>query len=124
MVIPQIAGCNTVISECAEIIVNPVPTVMLSVSPNPACLGDDILLTAATSIPVNMYRFQYSTGSGWIDISTPAFDVINPVVFSNISTTTQFRVQVLEDNGCINSSWSSIITVPINMIVTPAISHN
>ena len=72
-----------------------------------------------------MYKFQYNTGSGWINMSTPAFDIINPVTFSNISTTTQFRVKVREYNGCINSSWSPIITVPVN--ITPIIGpiwHN
>lgn len=124
VVIPQVSGCNTVISECAEVIVNPAPMVTLSVSPNPACSGDDIVLTASTSMPVNNYRFQYNSGSGWVNMSNPAFDVINPIVFSNISTSTQFRVQVREYNGCNNSNWSSIITVPMNTIVTQPINHN
>ena len=124
VVIPQIVGCNTIISECAEIIVNPIPSVTLSVLPNPACLGDDIVLTASTSIPVNRYRFQYDTGSGWVNMSVPGFDIINPVTFSNILTTTDFKVKVREYNGCINSSWSPIITVPISIISTQPINHN
>ncbi len=125
VIIPQILGCNTIISECAEIIVNPIPTVTLSASPNSACLGDDIILTASTSISVERYRFQYNTGNGWVNMSVPGFDIANPVTFFNISTTTQFRVKVREYNGCINSNWSSIITVPVNTPpITGPIWHN
>ena len=118
----DVNGC--IANDSVTITVNPIPTVTLLASPNPACLGDDIILTASTSIPVNRYRFQYNTGGGWVNISVPGFDIINPVTFSNITTTTQFRVKVREYNGCTNSSWSSIITVPMNTIVTPPISHN
>ena len=116
------SGC--IATDSVVVTTNPVPTVTLSIVPNPACIGDDIILTASTSIPVNRYRFQYNSGSGWVNMTNPGFDTTNPVTFFNISTTTQFRVKVREDNGCTNSSWSSIITVPINTIVTPAISHN
>ncbi len=116
------SGC--IATDSVVVTTNPVPTVTLSVVPNPACIGDDIALTASTSIPVNRYRFQYNSGSGWVNMTNPGFNTINPVTFFNITTTTQFRVKVREDNGCTNSSWSSIITVPINTIVTPAISHN
>ena len=118
----DVDGC--IATDTVVITTNPIPTVTLSAVPNPACIGDDIVLTASTSIPVNRYRFQYNTGSGWVNMTTPGFNTLNPVTFLNISTTTQFRVKVREDNGCTNSSWSSIITVPVNMIVTPAISHN
>ena len=116
------SGC--IANDDVTITVNPVPSVTLSALPNPACAGDNIVLTANPSIPVNRYRFQYNTGSGWVNMTTPGFNTLNPVTFLNISTTTQFRVKVREDNGCTNSSWSSIITVPINTIVTPPISHN
>ena len=125
VIIPQISGCNTIISECAEIIVNPIPTVTLSAVPTPACLGDDIVLTASTSIPVNRYRFQYNNGSGWTNLTNPGYGLLNPVTFSNISTTTQFQVKVREYNGCTNSSWSPIITVPVNIPpITGLIWHN
>ncbi|MBT3621850.1 MAG: C-type lectin domain-containing protein [Flavobacteriales bacterium] len=116
------SGC--IANDDVTITVNPVPSVTLSALPNPACAGDNIVLTATPSIPVNRYRFQYNTGSGWVNMTSPGFQTTNPVTFLNISTTTQFRVKVREDNGCTNSSWSSIITVPINTIVTPPISHN
>ncbi len=115
VVIPQTIGCNTILSECAEIIVNPIPTVTLSAVPNPACLGDDIQLTTTTSIPVNRYRFQYDNGGGWTNLTNPGYGLLNQFTFSNISTTTQFRVKVREYNGCPNSSWSPIITVPVNI---------
>jgi hypothetical protein len=118
----DINGC--IATDSVTITTNPIPTVMLLAVPNPACIGDNIILTASTSIPVNRYRFQYNTGSGWVNMTSPGFQTTNPVTFLNISTTTQFRVKVREDNGCTNSSWSSIITVPINTIVTPPISHN
>ena len=50
--------------------------------------------------------------------------VLNPVNFNSINTTTQFRVRVREDWGCDPSLWSPIITVPINNVLTPPISHN
>jgi len=112
----DVSGCIT--TDDVAIITNPAPTVTLSAVPNLACAGDDIVLTASTSIPVNRYKFQYNIGSGWINMSAPGFDIINPVTFSNISTTTQFRVKVREYNDCINSSWSLIITVPVNMLST------
>jgi len=124
VVIPQIIGCNTNTSECAEIIINPIPTAILTTNPNPACIGDDIQLTANTSIPVNQYRFQYDNGGGWTNLTNPVYGLLNPVTYNNITTTTQFRVRVREYNGCTNSNWSPIITVPINLISTPLISHN
>ena len=115
-------GC--IANDSVIITVNPVPSVTLLGLPNPACLGDNIILTASASMPVNRYRFQYNSGIGWVNMSAPAFDVINPVTFFNITTTTNFRLKVREYNSCTNSSWSSIITVPISTIVTPPISHN
>ena len=124
VIIPQITGCNAIISECAEIIVNPIPSATLIVNPNPACLGDDIVLTASTSIPVNKFRFQYNNGGGWINMTSPAMGNTNPITYSNIINTTQFRVRVREDTGCVTSPWSPIITVPISIITTQPISHN
>ncbi|MEE2931038.1 MAG: GEVED domain-containing protein [Bacteroidota bacterium] len=125
--IPQIIGCSSDTSACAEVIVNPTATVTLTTLPSPACEGDNIQLIANTSIPVNQYRFQYNDGSGWQNIltnTTWGWGTSNPVLFSNITTTTQFRVRVREDLGCNSSTWSPIITVPVNNILTPPISHN
>ena len=125
--IPQIAGCNSDTSDCAEIIVNPIPTVLLTALPSPACQGDNIQLIANTSIPVNRYRFQYNDGAGWQNILTSTawgWGTTNPISYSSISNTTQFRVRVREDWGCNSSVWSPIITVPLNIVVTPPISHN
>jgi hypothetical protein len=108
------------------VVVDPVPTVTLVASPDPACFGDDITLTAITSIPLNLFRFQYNIGNGWQNIITTnnsGWGNINPQYFNNIVATTQFRVRVREDWGCTASSWSAI-TVPINAIITPPISHN
>ena len=102
------------------ITVNPVPTVTLIAIPNPACIGNDIILTANPSAG-SSYRFQYNSGSGWTNLTNPGYGLLNPVTFSNISTTTQFRVKVREYNGCPNSSWSPIITVPITSITTSLI---
>ena len=115
-------GC--VASDSITVIVNPVPTVALSALPNPACVGDDVQLTATSSIPVNRYRFQYNSGSGWSNLTLPGFGFSNPVIYNNIITNTQFRVKVREENGCTNSNWSPVITVPINLVNTPLISHN
>jgi hypothetical protein len=118
-------GCNSITSQCAEIIVNPIPTVTLSAAPNPACLGDDIVLTASAQIPVTQYRFQYNDGSSWSNLTTPGWNINNPVIYNNITQSTQFRVKAREYNGCPNSSWSPIITVPVNIApITGPIWHN
>jgi hypothetical protein len=106
------------------ITVNPVPSVTLSALPNPACFGDNIVLTAATSIPVSKYRFQYNTGSNWNNLTIPLWGVNNPVIYNNISQSTDFRVKVREANGCNASSWSQVITVPIVTFNTLPIWHN
>ena len=124
--IPQLVGCSVDTSACAEIIVNPVPTATLTAVPSPACVGDDITLTATPSIPSNLYRFQYNIGSGWINMTNPQMGSTNPIIFSNITTTTQFRVKVREALGCSTSSWqpnNQGITVPISNVVTQPINH-
>ena len=113
-------GC--VATDDIVITVSPVPSVSLTAVPNPACEGDDILLTATSSIPVNQYRFQVNNGS-WSDLTSPGWGNSSSFTYNNITTTTQFRVKVRENNGCNASGWSTI-TVPINNITTPLISHN
>jgi hypothetical protein len=114
-------GC--IANDIVTITVNPVPSVTLSALPNPACVGDNIILTAATSIPVTQYRFQSNLGSGWNNLNTPSWGINNPVTFNNITQSTQFRVKVREDNGCATSSWSTI-TVPIVTFNPLSIWHN
>jgi hypothetical protein len=114
-------GC--IATDIVTITVNPVPSVTLSALPNPACVGDNILLTSATSIPVTQYRFQSNLGSGWNNLNTPSWGINNPVTFNNITQSTQFRVKVREDNGCATSSWSTI-TVPIVTFNPLSIWHN
>ena len=114
-------GC--IANDIVTITVNPVPSVTLSALPNPACVGDNILLTSATSIPVTQYRFQSNLGSGWNNLNTPSWGINNPVTFNNITQSTQFRVKVREDNGCATSSWSTI-TVPIVTFNPLSIWHN
>ena len=107
--------------------VNLLPSVSLVVQPNQPCMNDNIILTANTSIPANIYRFQFNDGGGWQNITTQTqwgWGFLNPVTFNNISTTTQFRVRVREDWGCNTSQWSQIISVPINQVFTNPISHN
>jgi hypothetical protein len=114
-------GC--IANDIVTITVNPVPSVTLSALPNPACVGDNIIRTAATSIPVTQYRFQSNLGSGWNNLNTPSWGINNPVTFNNITQSTQFRVKVREDNGCATSSWSTI-TVPIVTFNPLSIWHN
>ncbi|MEE2700437.1 MAG: hypothetical protein VYD71_03640 [Bacteroidota bacterium] len=124
--IPQLIGCSADTSVCAEIIVNPVPTAILSAIPSPACIGDDITLTATPSIPSNLYRFQYNNGGGWTNMTNPQMGNTNPIIYSNINTTTQFRARVREALGCNTSSWqpnNQGITVPISNVVTQPINH-
>ena len=113
-------GC--VATDDIVITVSPVPSVSLTAVPNPACEGDDILLTATSSIPVNLYKFQIYNGS-WTNLTSPIWGTSASFIYNNITTTTQFRVKVKENNGCNTSGWSTI-TVPINNITTPLISHN
>ena len=116
------SGCTD--DDDVTITVNPNPTVILSAAPNPACIGDDIILTATPSISVNEYRFMYNDGSGWTNLTTPSWDINNPVIYNNITQSIQFRVKVREANGCIPSSWSPTITVPIVTFNTLSIWHN
>lgn len=116
------AGCTS--KDSVTIIVNPVPSVSLSVVPNPACLGESITLSATTSIPVSLYRFQYNTGGVWINMTNPGMVNTHPQTYNNISTTTQFRVRVKEDNGCNTGPWSPLLTVPISVVATQPINHN
>ena len=113
-------GC--VATDDIVITVSPAPSVSLTAVPNPACEGDDILLTATSSIPVNQYKFQVNSGS-WSNLTSPIWGTSASFIYNNITTTTQFRVKVKENNGCNTSGWSTI-TVPINNITTPLISHN
>lgn len=120
-----LGGCYS--TDSVEIEVNPIPTATLIASPNPACIGDDIVLLANTSIPVIRYRFQFNNSNNWQNITTQnpgGWGNINPVIFNNISTTTQFRVRVREDWGCNTSAWSPVVTVPIVNISTQPIIHN
>ena len=124
-VVFSVPGCT--VTDNVTISVNPVPLSSLSVFPNPACYGDNLLLTANSSIPVGLYRFQFSNNSGatWFNITSPLqWTSINPFSYPNITSLTQFRVKVKEGNGCNASSWSNVIVVPANIIITPSISHN
>ena len=116
------SGC--VVTDTVTVTVNPVPTSILSVNPNSACIGEDILLTASTSIPVILYRFQYNIGGGWINMTNPGVVTTNPQTYTNMSTSTQFRVRVREDTGCGTGPWSQIILVPVSVIATQPINHN
>ena len=116
------SGC--VVTDTVTVTVNPLPTVTLSVIPNPACVGENILLTAITSIPVNKFRFQYNNGGGWINMTSPPMGNNNPITYNNITNTTQFRVRVREGTGCGTGPWSPIILVPISVIATQPINHN
>jgi hypothetical protein len=106
------------------ITVNPIPTATLSAIPNPACLGNNILLTASTSIPVNRYRFQFDNGGGWTNMTNPGMATSNPQTYNNIVTSTQFRVKVREENGCNTGAWSPVVVVPISVVATQPINHN
>ena len=116
------SGCIS--TDNITITVNPIPTATLSVIPNPACVGENILLTATASIPVNQFRFQYNNGGGWVNMTNPQMGNSNPITYNNITNTTQFRVRVREDTGCGTGPWSPIITVPISIIATQPINHN
>lgn len=117
--------CNSI--DSVQINVNPIPTAIITATPNPACIGDDIQLLANTSIPVIRYRFQFNNSNTWQNITTinpGGWGTTNPVIFNNITTTTQFRVRVREDWGCTTGPWSPVVTVPISNITVPPIIHN
>ena len=115
-------GC--IVYDTVTVNVNSLPIVTLLATPSIVCIDEDVLLTATTSIPVNRYRFQYNSGSGWNNITIPAMVTNNPQSFNNIQNSTQFRVKVREENGCNTSSWSPIIIVPISTVNTQNINHN
>ena len=117
------SGCVT--SDTVTIFVNPIPTVTLSAFPNPSCIGDTIILTATSSIPVNLYRFQFNTGLSWFNVTSPLQWIsTNPIIFPNVNSTMQFRVKVREDVGCNTSAWSPSLIVPASIVTTQPISHN
>ena len=116
-------GSSTCVNNTTmTVVVNPIPTVTLTANPNPACIGNNILLTANSAL-AGLYRFQYNSGGGWINFNNPGWSSLSTQTFSNIQNNTDFRVKVREANGCTASPWSNI-TVPVNTIVTPPISHN
>ena len=98
---------------------NPIPTVTISAVPNPACEGDDIVLTAVASTGSNYeYKFMYNDGTGWSgnSVTTPPWDINNSVIYNNITQSTDFRVKVRENSLCPASSWSPTITVTVNSL--------
>ncbi len=117
----DVNGCAA--TDIVSITVNPIPTATLTAIPSPACVGDDITVTANPSIPSNLFRFQYNNGAGWVNMTNPQMGNTNPVIFSNITNTTQFRIKVREYLGCNTSSWQPIITVPISTVATQPINH-
>ena len=117
-----IGALTCVTNTTMTVVVNPIPTVTLTANPNPACIGNNILLTANSTL-ASLYRFQYNSGGSWVNFTNPVFSSLSTQIFSNIQNSTDFRVKVREANGCTASPWSNI-TVPVNAIVTPPISHN
>ena len=115
-------GCTG--TDNITVVVNPIPSAIISANPNPACLGDDITLTGISSIAVNEYRFMYNDGSGWTNLNTPAWSANNSITYNSITQSTSFRVRVREYNGCSVSSWSPILTVPIVTFSNLSIWHN
>ena len=118
------SGC--IATDNVTIITNPVPSVTLSALPTPACVGDNIVITANPSITVNEYKFMYNDGAGWSgnNVTVPGWGINNPVTYNNITQSTDFRVRVREDIGCNTSSWSSAITVPVSIFNPILIYHN
>ena len=105
------------------IVINTIPTVNLTASPNPACVGDNITLTANASSG-NSYRFQYDTGTGWTDLTTPAWSSVNPQTYPNVLGPTSFRVMV-QQSSCTPSAWSNIEVIdPVLLTADPTISTN
>lgn len=120
----SLAGCNSI--DSVQINVNPLPECSLTVTPNPACVGDDLSVLALTSIPVLRYRFQYDIGNGWqnyVTTNTWGWGTQNPITYGNIVTNMLFRVRVREDFGCNTGPWSPTLSVPIINIITPPIIH-
>ena len=121
---PTAGQCAT--TQTLTITINPLPTASLSALPNPACEGDNIVLTASSSIAVNEYRFQYRfSGTTWTDLTTPAWGNLSTFTYLNaVAGDIEFRVRV-RNTGCNPSIWSTIITVPVNPVpITSPISHN
>ena len=112
-------------TDVVLITVNPISTVTLSAVPNPACEGDDIVLTAvaSTGFPYE-YKFMYNDGTGWSgnSVTTPAWDINNSVIYNNITQSTQFRVKVRENSSCLTSSWSPIVAVTVNWLPSQTIA--
>ena len=57
-------------------------------------------------------------------MTSPGMSTSNPQIYNNISSTTQFRVKVKEDNGCNAGPWSPVVLVPISIVATQPINHN
>ena len=117
-----LTGCYS--TDSVQIQVNPTPIVSLAANPNPVCEGGSVVLQA-TSVPnANFFQFQQYNGSSWVNITNPGMGTTNPLVISNLNTTTDFRVRVAENwPGCNPSSFDNI-TVPVFNMSAPPIIHN
>ena len=94
--------------------------------PNPACIGDIVMLTAYPASPMYEYIFMYNDGNGWAGNNISPWGLNNPVShIIPITQQTQFRVKLrsLIDNSCV-TNWETI-TVPLTIIPTSGpIWHN
>ena len=121
-VLVELLGCKSV--DSLQIQVNPIPLVSLTANPLTVCDGGNVFLQATSTPSANFFQFQQYNGSAWVNITSPGMGTTNPLLISNLNTTTDFRVRVAENwPGCNISNFDNT-TVPVFNILTPPIIHN
>lgn len=99
-------GCTAETS--VDVVVNELPNVIASATPNPVCANQPVDLTATGSDGTSPYTYEWDNGLGVGQNHT-----VNP------ASSTSYTVTVYDDNGCSNENTVNVQVEDIpNLIVT------
>jgi hypothetical protein len=109
-----------VIQDSLVVVVDPLPTVDLQLTPDSLCEGDTLQLQAVSSV-AGLYQFQELQGGLWVDMTVPAFDSNNVISLASMITSTSYNVNfMVNGNNCqlVNDSASVIVNnLPVPIII-------